>query len=268
MSFLDMPALATWTGGSMSAPDALAKLRDDGFPVVDIAVPERGPEPTYVRKVNETHDTANGRYLQARHAYWAEHTAKCRDAAGGAALTLIARHAAATGVPVEWRNEKGAERAVLKLAEEHGQRFPGAVMSYVIGSGDQLAGVASQGIHYHPGAKAGPAELLPGVRPRAYLAFMATTLVLCPQPDIAFPVIVAHDAYAVGVFMPRYDAETVTVGIMPRVSPVGVVGATAEQVIANLVSVSAAPDFNAASFKDRLRLRRKLAAADKSDNLG
>jgi hypothetical protein len=98
---------------------------------------------------------------------------------------------------------------------------------------------------------------------------MSTTLALCPSSDVVYPVIVAHDAYAVGIYMARHDSEQLTVGVMPQRERVGIVGASAEQVAKDMeasLAPGAAPDFNPTSFKDRLRLRRLLAAQAHGDN--
>lgn len=268
--------LAIWTGGPMNAADALDKLRSDGFPVEDIDVSETTlVEPRYSRAVGEGGDIAQARFERAMSNYMNERRAEVIRKAGEVALRLIAASATSRADNVEWRGEKGNERAAFELAAEYDRRFPSAgppALVYVIGPWELLGDVAKQGVA-HPGSQL-PRETLPGVTPRAYVSFMSKMLALCPTVGVQYPVIVAHDAYAVGYYVSVIDEGRVSVGVMPRRERVGVVGATAEQVVKDMrVQLEAesrgevAPNFDPNDFKARLRLRRKLAATG-SDNQG
>lgn len=258
--------LAIWTGGSMNAGDAIDKLRRDGFPVEDVDTTYDGAAPAYDRRVGESGESAQARYQRAVETYETERRAAALAQAGAVALRLIAESAATRSHHAEWRGEKGSERAVLALSAEYDKRFPAAgppQLAYVIGPWELLADVAKQGVHHQPGSVR--REPLPGITPRAYMAFMSTTLALCPQAGIRYPVIVAHDAYAV-CLTGNTDDDRVSVGIMPTRERVGVVGASAEQVMADLkatIEAEAAGEkpvsFDPNDFKTRLRLRRKLA---------
>jgi hypothetical protein len=266
-----MPALAIWTGGPMNAADALDTLRRDGFPSADITVVlDRLPYPTYERRGQESGDLAQARFDRAVETFRAERAAQLTAAAGRRALQLIAEDAASRSFNAEWRDDKGNERAVFDLATEYGRRFP-AGLAYVIGTREQLVDVAQQSVLNAPGVA--QAVLPPGAKVWGYLDFMATRLALFAVENVAYPVIVSPGAYAVGVYAPERrmqpdaDENTVTVGIMPLVNKVGVVGASAERVMADLkatLEADAPPTFDPLDFKTRLRLRRKLAAG--SDN--
>lgn len=259
--------LDIWTGGPISARDALFKLNRDGFPVESVELPYTAPEPQYDRRPGESADMAENRYRRAVETYQKERRAAMLAQAGRVALRLIADSAVTRSFHAEWRGEKGNERAVLDLATEYNRKFPSSgppQLVYVIGPWELLVDVAKQGVHHQPGSVR--REVLPGIQPRAYMSFMNVTLALCPQTGIRYPVIVAHDSYAVGYAHQPGDDNTVSVGVMPLHEKVGIVGATAEQVIADMRETLAREaageipvNFDPNDFKTRLRLRRKLA---------
>lgn len=249
--------LSIWTGFTMTVDDAFATLLGGSYPHETLHVSGYAEKPTYVRRIGETSESADARFIRAEETYEQERDAAFLAAAGKAALRLIAADAAGRCFHAEWRDERGNEDAVFRLAAEYDRRFPAPGLAYVIGPQSMLADVAKQGVHFQPGSA--QRKLLPGVIPRAFLSFMNATLALCPVEGVRYPVIVAPHAYA--VLVKALNDVDVFVAVQPVPDgKVGVIGASAEDVMADLqATFDAPPTFDATDFATRLRLRRMLA---------
>jgi hypothetical protein len=260
--------IAIWTGGAMRASDALARLLRDGFPYEDLDVGV-GELPIYDRRVHETHDSADARWRAAVRRWEEDRRASVLQRAGEDLARLIARDAVTRAHPAEWRGDKGAEAAVLKLAAEHCRRFPASSLVYVFGPNEMLADLAKQGttqpnVAGPRGAATPPqATTYPGIKVRSYFGFMTATLAFVSVAGLPYPVTVGCEAYSVGIFMPSLTAPVVSIGAMPREAHVGVVGASVEQVIADLATkAEGPPTFDPQDWKTKLRLRRLAAKGD------
>ena len=150
--------------------------------------------------------------------------------------------------------------------------------AYVFGERSMLQDLIKQGVHHMPNAGVGlprgaaappPPAGYPGLKVQAYFAFMSATLAFVPLAGLPYPVTVGFGAYAVGIYTPDIRDSVVQLGVMPQREYTGVVGATVEQVAADLaaqVDAGAPPTFDPQDWKAKLRLRRLTTA--KGDNPG
>lgn len=260
---MEQPEINEWTGGKMSPGDALDKLQRDGFPVSQIVVEGYPARPLYNRRRGESDDMAQDRFATACRIWQGSCVAYGWKHAATEAIRLLIRHATLRARPAEWLEAKGSERALLRLAEEFCRFNPDCKLAYVFGSPDMIGEVAKQGSTGLPGGV--PRDCLPGAQPSRTMAFMSTNLGFFERSDALFPVIVAHDAYAVAYVGRCLEGGQVTVGVMPTREIPGVVGASQEKLVERaeeILGASTIPNFDTNDFKARLALRRLLAKSD------
>ena len=252
---------AAWTGGSMVPADAIEKLRADGYPVADFDPEPAAPIPVLRQEPGAYYFDAVDRLTRDLGVWRRARVEQLIAPVAGAVLRLIVGHAERTAARVEWRDDLDPERALLDLCDRYTRLMPASDCACLFGTKAHLAPMLPQATRSPEGpAAAARFESIVAARPVAYMSFASVYLGFYVV-DIALPLIVAHRAYATGYYIEPETAR-LSVGVMPTQFVPGIMGATVAQLAAAAPPAEETPDFNPTTFRDRLRLRRKLAGTE------